>query len=387
MLKQKNHWLALFVLMLAAIIFVTAELVPVGILPEISTSLHQSIGTIGLIVTGYAWTVMLSAALITTYFSPWERRKLLLLIMVVFAIANLIVADTTSLPLLFLGRILGAFSHGVFWATVGSLCVKLTDNASKSRATAIVFGGIAIATVFAVPVGTLMAQYLGWRTVFVAISVASVLVAICMYFSFPKIHSQGNRQLQHLPELLHHPLLRRLFPATALALTGHFCAFTYISVLLEKIIKIPHSYLAFYLFLFGVAGIIGNVVAGMLEDKHLLLTSKLAMLGLAVSIIVCVCLPNNALIATAIFIAIWGAGICILTVSLQSLILTMPASIVNAASAIHVSMFNAGIGTGAFLGGIIVDQLPLWIVAVTGSVALLAAAIILSLPFKAGAQD
>ena len=181
-LKQKNHWLSLFVLMLAAVIFVTAELVPVGILPEISTSLHQSIGNIGLIVTGYAWTVMLSAVLITTLLSLWERRKLLLLIMIIFTVANLIVAHATSLPLLFFGRILGAFSHGVFWATVGSLCVKLTDNASKSRATAIVFGGIAIATVFAVPIGTLMAQYLGWRNVFVAISVASGLITVCMYF-------------------------------------------------------------------------------------------------------------------------------------------------------------------------------------------------------------
>ena len=193
--------------------------------------------------------------------------------------------------------------------------------------------------------------------------------------------------MQHLPELLCHPLLQRLFPATALALTGHFCAFTYISVLLEKIIKIPHSYLAFYLFLFGAAGIIGNVAVGMLKDKHLLLTSKLTILGLAVSITVCMCLPNNALITPAIFIAIWSAGICILTVSLQSLILTMPTRIVDAASAIHVSMFNAGIGAGAFLGGIIVDQLPLWMVACAGSVALLASAIILSLPFKEYAQE
>lgn len=382
MLKQTNSSLSLFILMLAAIIFVTAELVPVGILPEISSSLHYQVGTIGLIITGYAWTVTLSAVLITAYFSIWERRKLLLSIMIVFAVANLAVANATSLPILFLGRILGALSHGIFWASVGGLCVKLANNLSVSRATAIVFGGIAVATVFAVPTGTLIAQYLGWRAVFDIISLGSVLVTILIYFNFPKIPGQTNNQWRHIPETFRHPLLRYLFPATVLAITGHFCAFTYISLLLQKIIKIPNYYLAIYLFLFGIAGVIGNIIAGMLKDQQLLHASILAMLSLSIAIIMCIYLPSNAFITTAVLIAIWGIGICILTVSLQSLILTLPKSIVDTASAIHVSMFNAGIGAGAFLGGIIIDKLHITIVAETGSLLLFVAAIILIMPLN-----
>ena len=73
--KGKTDWFLLLVLMVAAIVFVMAELLPVGILPEISASLHESIGRAGLMVTGYAWAVVFSAVLITNWLAPVERGR------------------------------------------------------------------------------------------------------------------------------------------------------------------------------------------------------------------------------------------------------------------------------------------------------------------------
>jgi len=83
-----TDWFSIILLTLAAVVFVTAELLPVGILTNISVSLHEPIGYVGLMVTGYALTVALSAVIITSLLAPMERRKLLLFIIILFAVAG-----------------------------------------------------------------------------------------------------------------------------------------------------------------------------------------------------------------------------------------------------------------------------------------------------------
>ena len=358
--------------------FVTAELLPVGILTEISTSFQQPIGKVGLIVTSYAWTVAFSAVLITIWLAPLERRKLLIIITLLFAIANIGVACAPSLLILFITRILGAFSHGVFWSTVGPLCLRLSGPVSKTRATAIVFGGIAAATVIAVPAGTLLAQWLGWRIVFASIAFTSVMITIAISLRFPHFQSESHINLHQLLQLLRHPLLRKLFPATALAITGHFCAFTYISLLLQKKIAIASTHLAFYLFIFGVAGVVGSVLASRLADYHLDRICQWIMLIMGLVIMLFAYLPTGATILVSLLIATWGAGICVLTVALQSLILTLPGKMTDVASSMYVSMFNIGIGSGALLGGLLIDHRCVQAVAWVGGIFLFIAAMIIS---------
>lgn len=382
--KDKTQWFSILILAIAAAIFVTAELLPVGILLEVGTSFHQPIGKVGLMVTGYAWTVAISALLITSWLASLERRALLLVIMLIFSIANLLVAFSPSLLWLFIARVIGAFSHGVFWSIVGPLSIRLVGNTAKAKATSIVFGGMAVASIFAVPIGILLAQSLGWRSAFISIAAISLLIAIAIILKFPRLQGENKSHsyVKQMPILLKHPLLQRVFPATALALTGHFCAFTYISALLEKRIGIDEQQLPFYLFLFGISGVIGNAFSGMLADRMLRHTGQLTMLMMAIVLILMSYFQGGMIFLLVCLVAIWGMSMCLLTVTLQSLILTVPQSIAGAASAMHVSMFNIGIGTGALLGGYCIDNLPVQAVALTGSFSLFVSAIIMMWPLK-----
>jgi len=247
--QRSTDWFSILLLACTAMVFVTAELLPVGILGEISRSFSAPVGKVGLMVTGYAWTVALSAVLITSFLGSFERRTLLIGITLLFAVANVLVACAPSLTMLFIARVVGAFGHGVFWSMVGPICIRLSGNASKARATSVVFGGIAVAAVIAVPGGTLLSQFVGWRYAFGMIALASLLLMVAIVWRFPKLPSNTKGSLKQLPQLLRHPLMRRLCPSTALALTGHFCAFTYVSLLLEKGVRITPDHLAFYLFL------------------------------------------------------------------------------------------------------------------------------------------
>lgn len=382
--KDKAQWFSVFILAIAAAIFVTAELLPVGILSEIGVSFHQPIGKVGLMVTGYAWTVALSAFLITSWLAPLERRALLLAIMLIFFVANLLVAFSPSLSWLFIARVIGAFSHGVFWSIVGPLSIRLVENMAKAKATAIVFGGMAVASIFAVPIGTLLAQSLGWRSAFISIAAISLLIAIAIMLQFPRLHGENKNYsyIKKLPILLNNSLLKRLFPATALALTGHFCAFTYISALLEKRMGIDEQRLPLYLFLFGISGVVGNAFSGMLSDRVLRHACQLTLLSMAIVLMLMSYLQGGTTFFVICLVVIWGMGMCLLTVTLQSLILTVPQSIAGAASAMHVSMFNIGIGAGALLGGYCIDNLSVQLVALVGSFALFASTIIMLWPLN-----
>lgn len=377
---RMSRWLAVALLSLAALVFVTAELIPVGILHEIGQTFHEPVGRVGLMVTGYAWTVALSAVFVTGLLTRLERRALLLTIMTAFALGNLLVAVAPSLPLLFAGRVLGAFSHGVFWSIAGPLAVRLVSGAAKARATAVVFGGIAVATVIAVPAGTFLAQAIGWRFTFAAIALVSLAIAGLALVFFPILPSEGGNRFGMLPVLLRRPLLRRTLPATALALTGHFCAFTYVGPLLEQEVGIRHSSLGFYLIVFGLAGAVGNGVVGLVSDRFLRPATAAAMAAMALTIAACAGLASGRPLLAMGLVAIWGGGICLLTVTLQSLVLRLAPDAGDTASSMHVAMFNTGIGSGALLGGLLIDRATPAVPAWAGSAALAAAMLIVAWP-------
>lgn len=365
-------WVSVGLLAVAALVFVTAELLPVGILREIGDSFGQSVGLVGLMVTGYGWTVALSAILVTSWLAPMERKRLLLFLLSVFALSNLLVAVAPSLPMLLAARVLGALSHGVFWSTVGSLAVRLAQHGGKARATSLVFGGIAIATVAAVPAGTYLAQHLGWRPTFLTLATMSQTLVVLMALRLPRLVSQSGQRRPSLRALRGHSALLRTFPATALALTGHFCAFTYIGPILENIAAVPHVALPFYLLVFGVAGIAGNALASRVSDQRLHQCICVTLAAMAAAVIGTLLLKPGADILALALVLVWGAGICLLTVSLQSRVLSLaPTTAVDTASSIHVAMFNTGIGSGAMLGGLLIDRLPASAAAVLGGLALL----------------
>ena len=124
-------------------------------------------------------------------------------------------------------------------------------------------------------------------------------------------------------DIFRNPLLCGLYGATACIITAHFAAFTYVEPLLITLQGVPATALSGLLLLSGVSGLVGNVIAGKLIDRHL----------------------------KGLLLALWGAGIAIVFVGLQTWLLRSAGAVAQPASAIYVAIFNAAIGTGALVGG------------------------------------
>ena len=124
--------------------------------------------------------------------------------------------------------------------------------------------------------------------------------------------------------------------------------------------------------MFGLSGLAGNVIAGKLIDRHLktLIFTSLLLSALALGMLGMSSVAPLPFWLMGILLALWGAGISIVFVGLQTWLLHSAGEAAQPASAIYVAIFNAAIGTGALAGG--------QVLAVTGfqGLALLAAGII-----------
>lgn len=78
--------------------------------------------------------------------------------------------------------------------------------------------------------------------------------------------------------VLRNPVMLRLYLVTACVITAHFAAFTYLEPLLPRALSVPAAAVMSLLLVFGVAGLLGNVIAGKCLDRYLKMTVALLLL-------------------------------------------------------------------------------------------------------------
>jgi predicted MFS family arabinose efflux permease len=145
---------------------VVAEVLPVGMLPHIAAGLGVQEGTAGLAVAVPAIVAAASALVISATAGRIDRRHLLLAVAAVFVASNVIAAIAPDFGMLIIARALLGVSIGGFWSQAGGFAARITHERFTGRATALIFGGIAVGTVVWVPVSEFLTTEMSWRGVF-----------------------------------------------------------------------------------------------------------------------------------------------------------------------------------------------------------------------------
>jgi len=370
-----KNWLAVVVLGISSFSIVTTELAPIGLLSPLANEFRLSTGTAGLIVTAYAWIAAIAALLSATLLSRVPRKSLLIALMTVLALSSFIAAEATAFSTLLIARMAGALAHGAFWAMIGTVGAQLVPPARIGLATSIIFGGVSAASVAGVPLANLLAQSAGWRTAFIAVSVLSLIAAGALMLTLPRLPTSTSPGWRALADILRNRAFLLIYATTACAITAHFAAFTYIEPLLSGALHIRPALVSTLLLVFGVAGILGNVISGKLIDRQLKPLVLVALLLMAGSVLATGLLSDraSALSASALLLG-WGIGVAIIFVGFQSWILRLAGAAAMPASAIYVAIFNAAIGAGALVGGAILSVSSL-----SGLMIMVSAALIISL--------
>lgn len=349
-------WLAVGVLGVSSFAIVTTELAPIGLLSPLASEFGLTEGTAGLIVTAYAWVAALVALLSATYLGRLPRKPLLVGLMFVLTVSNTIASLGSSFPTLLGARMVGALAHGAFWVMIGSIGAQLVPARKIGLAMSIIYGGVSIASVLGVPLANLLTQFDGWRTAFKVIAVLSIVATISIACTVPRLASPPAIGMDALGKILKNRTFQRIYLATACAIMAHFAAFTYIEPLLSSTLNVHASIISTLLLVFGVAGVVGNVISGKLIDRHLKCLILISLSIMALCVLALGGLPSDASpLWVGVLLFGWGVSVVIILVGFQSWILREADQAAMPASAIYVAIFNAAIGAGALIGGMVLS--------------------------------
>tara|TARA_R110000796_G_scaffold169828_1_gene286650 strand:- start:166 stop:1290 length:1125 start_codon:yes stop_codon:yes gene_type:complete len=352
--------------MIGIFLLVTAEQLPIGLLSQVAASMGVMPGMAGLMVTVPGVVAAFSAPLLPVAVGRLDRRIMLTVLMLVMVAGSVLSALASSFSLLLAARVLVGLSIGGFWAVAGSIAPRLVPQAQVPKAMTMIFGGVAAASVLGVPLGTLLGDLSNWRVAFGALGVFSLLTAIALWCWLPPLPPREPVRLRVLAQQFSNRGVRVAVLTTGFVVVGHFAAYTFISPILQEISGISQRHVGSLLLLYGAAGIVGNIAAGMFADRHpyravlaipsllLLVVAAFPMLGVQ---------PSSGVM----LLMAWGAVFGSVSVSIQTWILrTAPNT--EAATALMAFTFNMSIGLGAMLGGRIVDgtSLPIAMWAASG---------------------
>lgn len=369
-------WLATFAVGLSTFTVVTAEMLPVGLLTPIVNTLNATIGRAGLLISLPALFAALFAPLVVLGARRTDRRSLLVGFLLLLIAANLLAAAATSLALLFAARILLGFCIGGIWAIAGGLAERLVPPASVGLALSVIFGGVAAASVFGVPLGVFLGEALGWRMAFLAVAVLAALTLLLMYVLPPLPVTQAISWRSFTAQRTNRRLLTGLL-LTFLLVAGHFMAYTFVRPLLQTVSGIESRWVGPLLFAYGVAGLVGNFIAGQAAAKRLRRTLALIALGLALAVLL-LPLLGHAPLSGGAFLLLWGIAYGGVSVALMAWMLKAAPDAVEVASSLYIALFNLAISCGSLAGGLVVDAGGLTINgALSGLVLLLALAILM----------
>ncbi|WP_419735594.1 MFS transporter [Pseudomonas sp. COR18] len=352
-------FLAILLLSAAGFTVLTTEFVIVGLLPAIARDLEVSIPQAGLLVTLFAFTVAAFGPFLTAWFSRFERRRLFIGILVVFGLANTVAALAPNIWVMAVARLLPALGLPVFWALASETAVDIVGPDHAGRAIEKIGFGIVCATVFGIPVGTLVGDAWGWRMAFTILAVVALVKALLLWRYLPatRLHLK-QVSLRSQFGILRSPLMLGHVLLSILIFSGMFTAYTYLADILERLAGFNGTVVGWCLMAFGAVGLIGNALGGRMVDRQPLIAS-MVFCAFMIPALVAV-MPNiHSWPGLAAALAVWGiTQAALFLVSHVRLMKVAPQAPAFAAS-LNIAGANLGIGLGAVIGGRVIDSVGL----------------------------
>lgn len=245
----------------------TEGLVFAGLLPNLASSLGVSVGAAGQVTTVFALAYAIAAPLLSSLTETWRPRSTLLAGFTLFTIGNILTALAPSLGLMLCWRIVTAAGAALITPTSTMVAAGLAEPAKRARAISVVMTGLTFATAAGAPLGTLLGGHFGWRAAIWAITGLGIFAGAGIAFGIPGLPGRPRRGLRARLQPLTVPTIRRILAITLIGFVAVYLFYAYVSVIYAPLTT-SSGFLAAVLLVIGIAGIVGNLAAGALTDRH-----------------------------------------------------------------------------------------------------------------------
>lgn len=368
---------AVFVLSASIFALGTTEFMIAGLLPVLAADLDVSVPHAGLLISAFAVGMAVGAPAMVVLTLRLPRKTTLLAALVVFIAGNLLAALAPAYDVLLVARVVTALATSAFWAVGAVVTVSLAPENVRARALAILVGGLTVANVVGVPLGTFIGQQLGWRSAFwaVALLAAAALAGVARVVPDTS-HASGPSRLRAELVAFRGSRLWMAFATIALFQAGVFCAFSYLAPLVTDVAGLPEASVPLVLAAFGVGGVLGVQLGGRFADAHPWATLYGGLVS-TIAVLTLLAVSSRSQAPTVILVFALGVAAFTLAAPLTARVFALAGRAPTLASATTTSAFNVGNTVGPLLGGIVIAggygyAAPPWVGALlaTGALAL-----------------
>ncbi|MET0431090.1 MAG: MFS transporter [Hyphomicrobium sp.] len=342
--------LVLFALAMGGFAIGTTEFAAMSLLPYFAATFNITEPTAGHAISAYALGVVVGAPVIAVLAAKWARRKLLLVLMACFAIANVLTAMSPTYGAMVFFRFLSGLPHGAYFGVAMLVAASLVPPNARSQAASRVLIGLTIATIIGVPAATWMGQALGWRVGFGVVGVLASLTVFLVWTFVPSDRPTSEASMMRELGALRRPQVWLTLGIGAIGFGGMFAVYSYLSSTLVEVTHVQPYVVPIVLVFFGLGMTIGTFVCAWLADRALMPTAggllvwsmfSLALFPFAVG--------NIYAVTLVVFMIGCGGG---LGVALQTRLMDVAEDAQTLAASLNHSAFNTANAIGPWLGGL-----------------------------------
>lgn len=347
-------------------------MVTAGSLNDLVRSLQVSVAVGGQLITAAAVVMAAGAPLLAAAVAGWDRRRLLALALVWYAVGHALCALMPGYAGLLPVRAATVLGAAVFTPQAAAAISVMLPPEQRGRAITFIFIGWSLASVLGMPLSSWVAETAGWRWSFALVAALSAGAALGVWRTLPDGIRPAALDRAAWRHTLTHPLLMGVVGVTALSAAGQFTMFSYMAPYYGQVLQASAAEIGLLFMWFGAMGLLGNVVVSRVIDRVGAAACVTAMLGAMALTMLLWPLARTPLAVAAVLMP-WALG-CFSSNSAQQARLAGAApALAPALMALNSSAIYLGQALGAGSGGALIAAQGFGALAPAGAVWMLAA--------------
>jgi DHA1 family inner membrane transport protein len=343
----------LALLSLAAAYFTlgVGSLAVIALVQPMARDLGTSVAAIANLLTAFALAFALSAPFAQVLLGGLRRRSLLLGGLLVMSASAVLAAGLDDYGAVLATRVAMGVGAAVVGPTCSAIGAGLVRPEQQGRALALVFSGMTLATVIGVPLCAWLGGWLGWRAVFLLVGTVALAAAVAV---FALVHDRSHGARVNLLALLQVLARRRsglAVATTLLQMASQFATYALITPYMTERLGASATWAVAALFLFGMGGIVGNLLAGGLADRiGADRTVGWSLAGLGASYALLIVVPANVWLAVPLLV-VWAVAGILFQAPQQKRLVQIDPGARGLLLASNASALYLGMSAGSFLAG------------------------------------
>lgn len=240
-----------------------SEFLMMGILGKLAEDLDVSITNAGHLISAYATGVCVGAPALL-FVRKVALKRIMLFLAGLIAVGNLFACLAPNYWCLFAARFISGLPHGAYFGVGAIVARRLADPGKEVSAVAFMIGGMTVATLGGVPLGTFVTNHFTWRIAFLIVALSGAATFIAIRHWVPQVKGLEDmgfkgqfRFLKTLPPWL-------IFGGVIFGQIGLYCWYSYIDPQLTEVAGFSVGSLSWLMVLAGLGMFAGNYIVGRL---------------------------------------------------------------------------------------------------------------------------